>query len=133
LLDERCILVWIVGEWGHFPPPNIVPSLVGWFGGSNVTTNASMNILSLLSENSQSPLAIYPEVALIQINMRCVSLDKPTLPNRPTVLVKVLINEDFLRAVDLVSWVFWVSLSHHVIQYDRLRANSKKKNAFKGK
>jgi len=133
LLYKGFILVGIVGDWTHFPPPNIVPSLIGWFGRSNVTTNTSMNILSLLSENFLSPLAVHPEVALIQIKMRRVNLDKPTLLNRPTIFMKVLVNEDFLSAVDLISWVVWVSLSHHVIQYDRSGVESKKKDAIKVK
>jgi hypothetical protein len=40
------------------------------------------------------------------------------LLDRPTVLVEVLISKNLFGDVDLISWVVWVSLSHHVIQYD---------------
>ena len=92
-----------------------------------------MDILPLLSENSQPPIAIYFKHTGVEIKLGGMNLNKSSLPNRPTVFMEVLVNKNLFGDVDLISWVVWISLSHHVIQYDRLGVNGKKKDAIKAR
>ena len=62
-----------------------------------------------------------------------MNLHESSLFDRPAVLMEIFVNKNLFGDVDLVSWVVWISLSHHVIQYDRLGVNSKKKDAIKVK
>ena len=62
----------------------------------------------------------YPKLILpckhtgVEIKFGGMNFDKSSLPNRPTVLVKVLVNKYLFSDVDLISRVFGLSSSHHL-------------------